>query len=102
MIGPAAHPRPRIGISRRLLGDEVRFDGGHKRDPLLSDTVGRAVEWVAVCPEVEVGMGIPREAIQLVAASSGVPSGAERVRLVGVRSGTDWTEPMGRYAKRRV
>jgi len=102
MIEPAAQRRPRIGISRCLLGDDVRFDGGHKRDPFLKETMGRFVEWVAVCPEVEVGMGIPREAIQLVSAPSGVPSGAERVRLLGVRSGTDWTHPMGRYARRRV
>jgi uncharacterized protein YbbK (DUF523 family) len=44
--------RPRIGISRCLLGDEVRYDGGHKRDPFLVETFGRFVEWVPVCPEV--------------------------------------------------
>ena len=49
--------RPRIGISRCLLGDEVRHDGGHKRDAFLVSTFGRFVEWVPVCPEVEVGNG---------------------------------------------
>ena len=43
----------RLGISRCLLGDEVRFDGGHKRDSFLTDVFGRYVEWVPVCPEVE-------------------------------------------------
>ena len=75
--------RPRIGISRCLLGDEVRFDGGHKRDTFLTTTFGRCVDWVPVCPEVEVGMGVPREAIHLVADPSGVPSGAHLVRLLG-------------------
>jgi uncharacterized protein YbgA (DUF1722 family)/uncharacterized protein YbbK (DUF523 family) len=94
--------RPRIGISRCLLGDEVRYDGGHKRDAFLSKTVGRFVEWVPVCPEVEVGMGIPREAIHLVAAADGVTSGDERVRLIGVKTGHDWTAGMTRFARRRV
>jgi len=93
---------PRLGISRCLLGDQVRFDGGHKSDTFLTVTLGRFIEWVPVCPEVELGMGIPREPIRLVASPDGVPSGAERVRLLGVTSGTDWTEGMARYARRRV
>jgi hypothetical protein len=48
--------RPRVGISRCLLGDDVRYDGGHKRDALLLTTIGALVEWVSICPEVEVGM----------------------------------------------
>ena len=59
--------RPRVGISRCLLGDEVRYDGGHKRDTILIATLGSLVEWVPVCPEVEAGMGTPREPIHLVA-----------------------------------
>ncbi len=56
----------RIGISSCLLGQEVRFDGGHKRDPFLTDTLGPQVEWVPVCPEVEMGLGTPRETLRLV------------------------------------
>jgi uncharacterized protein YbgA (DUF1722 family)/uncharacterized protein YbbK (DUF523 family) len=93
---------PRIGISRCLLGEEVRYDGGHKRDHFLVHTVGPFVEWVPVCPEVEVGMGTPREAIRLVAHDEGVPAGAARVRLVGLRTGADWTRRMADYAARRV
>src|SRR5262245_10633230 len=95
------HP-PRIGISRCLLGDEVRHDGGHKRDPFLVSTFGRFVEWVPVCPEVEVGMGTPREPIQLVANNHDVPSDAQSVRLVGVKSRQDWTMPMTMFAASRV
>ena len=94
--------RPRIGISRCLLGDEVRFDGGHKHDAFLAGVLGRSVDWVPVCPEVEVGMGVPREPIHLVIDASGVPSGSQRVRLVGVKSGTDWTADMSRYSRDRV
>ena len=56
----------RVGVSRCLLGDEVRFDGGHKRDRFLTDVLGRYVEWVPVCPEAEAGFGTPREAMRLV------------------------------------
>ena len=56
----------RVGISSCLLGDEVRFDGGHKRDRFLTDVLDPFVDWVSVCPEVEVGMGIPRETVRLV------------------------------------
>jgi uncharacterized protein YbgA (DUF1722 family)/uncharacterized protein YbbK (DUF523 family) len=94
--------RPRIGISRCLLGDEVRYDGGHKRDAFLVSTFGRFVDWVPVCPEVEVGMSTPREAIHLVASADGVPSNAQPVRLVGVRSGEDWTARMTTFAASRV
>jgi uncharacterized protein YbgA (DUF1722 family)/uncharacterized protein YbbK (DUF523 family) len=93
---------PRIGISRCLLGDEVRYDGGHKRDAFLVSTFGRFVEWVPVCPEVEVGMGTPREAIHLVASGDGVQSNGQPVRLLGVRSGQDWTAPMTTFASSRV
>jgi uncharacterized protein YbgA (DUF1722 family)/uncharacterized protein YbbK (DUF523 family) len=80
----------------------VRYDGGHKRDPFLVSTFGRFVEWVAVCPEVEVGMSTPREAIHLVARADGVPSGAQPVRLVGVRSREDWTDRMAAFSSSRV
>lgn len=93
---------PRIGISRCLLGDAVRYNGGHKRDPLLVSTLGRFVEWVPVCPEVDVGMGTPREAIHLVAAADGVPSAGRPVRLLGVTSRRDWTLSMSAFAVRRT
>lgn len=94
--------RPRIGISRCLLGDEVRYDGGHKRDALLLSTLGALVEWVSICPEVEAGMGTPREAIDLVESEDGVPAGQARVRLRGVESRADWTETMTAWSAARV
>jgi len=89
--------RPRVGISRCLLGDQVRYDGGHKYEPSLIETLGAHVEWVPVCPELEVGMGVPREPIQLVAAGDG-----SRVRLVGVDSGADWTDRMQVWAVEKI
>jgi uncharacterized protein YbbK (DUF523 family)/uncharacterized protein YbgA (DUF1722 family) len=94
--------RLRVGISRCLLGDEVRYDAGHKRDAFLVETLGREVEWVPVCPEVEMGMGTPREPIQLVASNRGVASAQHRVRLVGVTSGRDWTDEMVRWRRARL
>ncbi|MDH4246024.1 MAG: DUF523 and DUF1722 domain-containing protein [Nitrospira sp.] len=85
----------RLGISRCLLGDEVRFDRGHKRDQFLTDVLGRYVEWVPVCPEVEAGLGIPREAMRLV----GNP---QHPRLVTITSKHDHTEAMETMAEGRL
>jgi uncharacterized protein YbgA (DUF1722 family)/uncharacterized protein YbbK (DUF523 family) len=89
-------PRPvRIGISACLLGEHVRFDGGHKRDAFLTETFGQFVEWVPVCPEVECGLGTPREAMRLVRAEHGL-------RLLTVKTGRDLTASMERYSRSRV
>ncbi|MFL6194289.1 MAG: YbgA family protein [Thermoanaerobaculia bacterium] len=88
-------PKVRIGISACLLGQEVRYNGGHKRDAFLTDTFGRYVEWVAVCPEVELGMGTPRPPIRLER------HGGE-VRLVMPSSGEDYTDAMRAWATRRA
>lgn len=88
-------PRPRVGISACLLGQEVRYNGGHKRDAFLTDIFGRYVEWVAVCPEVEVGMGTPRPPIRLERQG-------EEIRLVMPSTGADYTEAMRSWGQRRV
>src|SRR5580704_4893273 len=59
--------RPRVGVSSCLLGEEVRFNGGHKRDRFLTDSLDPYVDWVPYCPEVSIGLGTPREAIRLTA-----------------------------------
>jgi uncharacterized protein YbbK (DUF523 family) len=93
--------KPRVGISRCLLGDDVRYDGTNRRSAVV-DVLAAFVEWVAVCPEVEVGMGVPREPIQLVRDAGGVRVGREVVRLRGVQSGEDWTDRMDRWVSGRV
>lgn len=85
----------RLGISSCLLGEKVRFDGGHKLDRFLVDTLGKYVDYVPVCPEVEIGLTIPREALRQV----GDP---EHPRLVTAKSGEDLTERMVSWAKSRV
>jgi uncharacterized protein YbgA (DUF1722 family)/uncharacterized protein YbbK (DUF523 family) len=85
----------RVGISTCLLGQGVRWDGGHKREAFLTEVLAPYFEWVPVCPEVEIGMGIPREPVQLVRAGG-------ELRMLGTRSRRDWTAPMREYAKRRV
>ena len=85
----------RVGISACLLGQEVRYDGGHKRDVFLTEEFGRFVEWVPVCPEVEAGFGTPREAMHLRRSATGI-------RLVTVKTGRDVTEPMERLIRQRL
>lgn len=88
-------PRLRIGISQCLLGDAVRYDGGHKRDTLLADTLSRQIEWVPVCPEVEAGLGVPREPMRLEGT-------AASPQLVTTTSGVDHTATMHRFSVRRL
>ena len=90
-----SHQRVRLGISACLLGERVRFDAGHKRDPFLVETLGRFVDWVPVCPEVESGMEAPRESMRLVQA------GLE-IRLLTNKTLQDQTDTMRRYARRRI
>ena len=56
----------KLGISSCLLGENVRYNGGHQLDHYIRDTLGQFVDWVPVCPEVECGLPIPREAMRLV------------------------------------
>ncbi len=91
----ARPPRLRIGVSSCLLGHPVRYDGGHKRHRSVTGTLSRLFEIVAVCPEMEVGMGVPREPVDLV----GEPRAP---RMVGQDSGKDWTAVMGRFGQRRA
>ena len=85
----------RLGVSTCLLGEKVRYDAGHKHDPWLTDTLGRYVEFVPVCPEVEMGLAVPREALR----QTGDP---QEPRLVTARSGIDYTERMQAWARQRV
>ena len=85
----------RLGISTCLLGEKVRFDGGHKWDRYLTGTLGEYVEYVPVCPEVECGLGVPRESMRLV----GDP---ENPRLVTTRTNRDFTDRMLQWARKRV
>jgi uncharacterized protein YbgA (DUF1722 family)/uncharacterized protein YbbK (DUF523 family) len=85
----------RLGISQCLLGDKVRYDGGHKLDRFLTDTLGQWVEYVPVCPEVECGMPVPRESMRL----EGNP---QSPRLVTNNTGLDKTDQMVNWARKRV
>lgn len=95
MTDTDAGTKLKLGVSACLLGENVRYDGGHKLDRFIRDTLGRYVEFVPVCPEVETGMPIPREALRLV----GDP---EAPRLVTNKTGVDWTDRMIEWAEKRV
>lgn len=85
----------RLGISRCLLGEPVRYDGGHKRDRFLTDVLGRYVEWVPVCPEVEAGFGTPREAMRLEGDRG-------KLRLMTIDSRRNMTKPLALFTAQRL
>ena len=82
----------RLGISSCLLGEEVRFNGGHTRDTFLTGPLGQYVEWIPICPEVEIGMGVPRENIRLIGDIA-------NPTLIAPKSKTDYTESMNKWSE---
>jgi uncharacterized protein YbgA (DUF1722 family)/uncharacterized protein YbbK (DUF523 family) len=87
----------RVGVSSCLLGQAVRFDGGHKRDRFLLESLGPLVEWVPVCPEVELGLGTPRHTLRLERRD---PDG--EIRLVMPKAERDLTREMSAFSLRRA
>lgn len=85
----------KIGISSCLLGENVRYDGGHQLDRYITDTLGQYFEWVSVCPEVEYGLPVPRETMRLI----GDP---DSPHLITIRTGVDHTEGMLKYSNKKV
>src|ERR1700739_4536718 len=81
---PHASVRPRVGVSSCLLGEPVRFNGGHSRCRFLADELGPDVDWVPYCPEMEIGVGTPRETLRLTTDG----------RLVSRSGGADHTAAM--------
>ena len=89
-------PRPlRIGVSSCVIGEEVRWNGGHSRQRYLTDMLGPFVEYVPVCPEVEVGMGVPRPTVRLVREG-------ETIRMIDPKNDVDWTSSMNRLSRARA
>ena len=85
----------KLGVSQCLLGEKVRYDGGHKHDRFITDTLGQYVEYIPVCPEVECGFPVPREPFRLVGK-------ANSPRLVTINTKTDHTDKMLKWAKKRL
>jgi uncharacterized protein YbgA (DUF1722 family)/uncharacterized protein YbbK (DUF523 family) len=85
----------KLGVSSCLLGNQVRYDGGHKLDRFLTDTLGKYIEYMPVCPEVECGLGIPRKSMRL----EGNP---DSPRLIITTTREDLTERMESFARKRV
>tara|TARA_R110002096_G_scaffold433887_3_gene653829 strand:- start:35624 stop:36655 length:1032 start_codon:yes stop_codon:yes gene_type:complete len=99
VLGPTPEPKGpiRIGVSACIVGQEVRFNGGHKRSDYVCEELGARAEFVPVCPEVEMGLTVPRETLRLVRKEKG---GAPI--LFAPKSGTDHTAKMEAFAARRV
>jgi uncharacterized protein YbbK (DUF523 family) len=85
----------RVGVSACLLGERVRYDGGHKRNAVIVDLLGLRFTWVPVCPEMEIGLGAPREPVRLV----GDPHAP---RMLSISGAHEYTREMADYARRRV
>jgi uncharacterized protein YbbK (DUF523 family) len=85
----------KVGICSCLLGEHVRYDGGHRRDYYLTDILGQYVDWVPVCPEVECGLPVPREAMRLV-GSTGRPC------LVTIKTKIDCTNIMIKWIEKKL
>jgi uncharacterized protein YbgA (DUF1722 family)/uncharacterized protein YbbK (DUF523 family) len=90
-----AKSRARTGISSCLLGEQVRYDGGHKRDAFLVDLFGKYVEWVPVCPEMEMGLGVPRPNLRLIDQDGDI-------RMVAPTTGKDHTAGMNFFLRQRI
>lgn len=95
MSGNKSEIKIRLGISTCLLGENVRFDGGHKHDLYLTETLGKFVEWVPICPEVEIGLGTPRESLHL-ASDPAAP------RMVTTKTKQDHTEAMLKFSHAKI
>ncbi|MFP4014511.1 MAG: YbgA family protein [Chitinispirillaceae bacterium] len=85
----------RLGISACLLGQPVRYDGNGKLDRYLRDVLGKYVQWVAVCPEYECGLGVPREPVRLV-------QDGQSIRFVTVRTAVDKTEQIATWTEGKL
>jgi uncharacterized protein YbbK (DUF523 family) len=92
---PADPTLPRVGISSCLLGEPVRYDGGHRKEPALLDDFDGLVEWVANCPEAELGLGVPRETIQIELVDGALT-------LITHDTRRDITDSMTAWAQRRA
>ncbi len=92
---PETGEKPRIGISSCLLGDEVRYDGASKWHRIIVEIIGPQVEWIPLCPEMELGMGIPREPINLIGQ-------AESPTLVAVETGKNWSKEMEIFSRQKI
>jgi len=91
----ASADRPRVGVSACLAGRQVRYDGGHKLDAFIDGALRDHVELVPICPEVEAGLTVPREAMALVATDGGV-------RLIGRATGSDHTARLAAWSEAQV
>jgi uncharacterized protein YbgA (DUF1722 family)/uncharacterized protein YbbK (DUF523 family) len=85
----------KLGISACLLGQNVRYDGGHSRDPFINETLAEYIDFIPVCPEIEYGFPVPRETLKLV----GDPKSP---RLMTTYTKKDHTEAMRQWAARKL
>ncbi len=89
-----AFEKLKLGISSCLIGELVRYNGQHKRDNYIINVLGQFASWIPVCPEVEVGMGVPREPIRLVDEDGDI-------RVKTTKTQRDYTDALAKYSTKR-
>ena len=85
----------KIGVSSCLIGEKVRWNGDHKQNHFVREILANYFEYISVCPEMEVGMGVPRETVALY-------GNLEKSRMISKKTQTDWSKPMQYYIKDRI
>ena len=85
----------KIGVSSCLLGEKVRWNGDHKQNLFVRDVLGNYFEYISICPEMEIGMGVPRETVALYGS-------LENPKLISKKNRIDWTEEMKRFSKEKI
>lgn len=93
-------PRPVVGVSSCLLGAPVRYNGGHSRHRFLTDELDQHVDWLPVCPEAEIGLGVPRPTLRLQDRGGQGAGGTDRV--ISSRDGADHTADLADVADRHL
>jgi uncharacterized protein YbgA (DUF1722 family)/uncharacterized protein YbbK (DUF523 family) len=92
----SSHVKPKVGISSCLMGNNVRFDGGHKKSKFIMDTLSEFVDFVPICPEVEMGLSTPRETLRLIGKEQSA------LRLIGNKTRTDYSAGMNDWASKKI
>ena len=93
-------PRPVVGVSSCLIGAPVRYNGGHSRFRFLTDELDRHVDWLPVCPEAEIGLGVPRPTLRLQDRGDRAPEDSDRV--ISSKDGADHTDDLANVADRHL
>ena len=90
----------KVGISACLLGEQVRYNGGHKRSRYLQDVLSKYFDYTPLCPEMGIGLGVPRQPIRLITTSGNNETGIEAA--LSDDNDVRFTQQLKDYAKQQA